>query len=502
MLRYYFLSSIVWVILLLFRYGYQIGLGDSAEFLTFALQIKNPDLYQHDLFIQSMLSMGWNERTLFGYFFSFFSNYEWVAFIFYILLAYLMALGLQLATHKYVQNFWWSQVATGLILILLLPVDLGSNYMFYENLQGATFAKTIAVWVLVTWIYNYRAVGIVLLIPATFLHPLIGFQLFLAYSTAYIVYAFSTRDKTEIKFSIGSILLYFCFAGWFVGFIFLGQRGEGASVSVERFMDLTYRFTLYCHYVPHYFSKKGFLLHLLLLGIAIPFFKSRNKPLYYFLLTLAAGYIIYLFGFYVLNNYLIISSWWFRTTVWLKLLGVIASVTLLEAWIKNNYAFLSKIIPAVLIGIILSYSILNKADLYMFPWNDNTHLNDELDMADACKKLTDQNAVFIQPYEFTALKYHGQRSSYVEPDRILRRRKDITIWYNRLGSVYGLYDTKQFARNPAFKKDMAASYKKLKEEDLIKYKSEGVNYMIIYADMNFKNAKLLYKNNTYQLLKL
>ena len=502
MIRYYCLSSVLWVVLLLFRYGYQIGLGDSAEFLTFALQIKNPDLYKHDLFMQSMLSMGWNERTLFGYFFSFFSNYEWTAFIFYVLLAYLMALGIQIATHKFVQNFWWSQVATGLVLILFLPIDLGSNYMLYENLQGATFAKTIAVWAMVAWIYNYRAVGIGLLIPATFLHPLIGFQLFLAYSTAYILYAFRLRDKREIKLAFASTFLYLCMAGWFVGFIFIGQRGEGDSVSVGKFMDLTYRFTLYCHYVPHYFSKKGFLLHILLLAIAIPFFKSKNKPLYYFLLILTTGYFIYLFGYYILDNYLIISSWWFRTTVWLKLLGVIAAVTLFEAWIRRSYPFLVNIIPAVLITIVVSYSIANKADLYMFPWNNNTHLNDELDMAYECKKLTDTNAVFIQPFEFTALKYHGQRSSYVEPDRILRRRKDVTIWYNRLGTVYGLYDTKQFARNPGFKADMAASYKKNEEKDLIKYKAEGVNYMIVYADMNYTNAKLLYKNKTYQLLKL
>ena len=502
MKRYYLLSSFFWVFLLLLRYGYQVGLGDSVEFLTFALQINNPDLYRYDLFMQSMLSMGWNERTLFGYFFSFFSDPEYAAFIIHLLLAYFLALGIQVATHKFVQNFWWSQVATGLVLILFLPIDLGGNFMYYNNLQGASFAKTMGVWVIVAWLYHCRALGIGLLIPATWWQPMVGFQLFLAYSAAYLYYTWSIHNKKEIKYALLSCLLYLCFAGWLVALIFVGHTEDSASVSVEKFMELSYRFTLYCHYTPHYFSKKGFLLHVLLLGIAVVFFKSRNKPLYYFILTLLAGYLIYLFGYYVLNNYLIISSWWFRTTMWIKLLGTIAGVALFADWTKKNYYFLYKWIPVLSIVAVLFICIKYKAENYMFPWGNYTQLNDELDIAYQCKKLTEKDAIFIQPYEFTALKYHGQRSSYVEPDRILRKRKDIVIWYNRLGSVYRLYDTKQLARNPYFNAEGTSDYKKLGAADLAKFKLEGVNYIIVYADMNYKNAVLLYKNKTYQLLKL
>jgi hypothetical protein len=188
--------------------------------------------------------------------------------------------------------------------------------------------------------------------------------------------------------------------------------------------------------------------------------------------------------------------------MWIKLLGTMAGVALLAAWTKENYHFLYKWIPVLSIVAILFVCIKYKAESYMFPWENYTQLNDELDMSYQCKKLTDKDAVFIQPYEFTALKYHGQRSSYVEPDRILRKRKDIVLWYNRLGSVYGLYNTKQLARNPYFIVERASAYKKLRAADLAKFKSEGVNYIIVYADMNYKNALLLYKNKTYQLLKL
>ncbi len=501
-MRNYFLFSFVWTLLLLLRYGYQIGLGDGAEFLPFTLYAKNPELFSADLFVQSMLSMGWNERSLFGYFFSIFSDHEWAAFVFHLVLAYFMSLGIQISANRFLENFWWSQAATGLVLIVFLSIDLGGNYMFYNNVQGASFAKTIAVWALVAWLYDRKALGTLLLIPATWFQPLVGFQLFLAYAAAYVVHLWMTRDKNELKFCIASIIVYLVLAGWFVFFIFIGHKGQGPSVDTKKFMDMSYRLILYCHYMPHYFSKKGFLLHLLLFVVAIIFFKSRNRPVFYFLLALGAGYIIYLIGYYVLDEYLIVSSWWFRTTMWVKLPGIIAVTSLAAIWLKRKSMVAFKVVPIVILLLVVMSTIIYRADFYMFPWVNYASLNDELDMAYQCKNRTDQNALFIQPYEFTALKYHGQRSSYVEADRVLRKRQDISTWYSRVGAVHGLYRVEQIARNPAVFSEMAVWYKKLKEEDLEKLKEQGVDYMITYSDVSYPNTVLLYKNKTYQLLKL
>ncbi|HTF80746.1 MAG TPA: hypothetical protein VL947_03440 [Cytophagales bacterium] len=492
-------ASIIYVVLLYLRYGYQIGIEDGPEFLTFAKIAHDPSLYKNDLFMQSMLDMGWNERTLFGKFYAIFPNLEWAGWITHALLALAMILGIQVCAYNLLQDFWWAQLAVLTQLILFNNIEIGGNMLYFNDIQGESFANTLGVWAFAAWLYKRKPLSIVLLTVATWFHPLIGFQLFLIFTGSYLLYSFYHKTFADIKNMMLAVLAYFICAGWLILFIFIGHKSGPNMVSTHEFMDLTYKFALMCHFTPHVFSRKGYILLSICVLAGLYYFSKRHKELAAILIVLLLGYAIYAIGYYS-DSYLITSSWWFRTNMWTKFLGLLALCALLQEQVKGiGY----KIIPILVLLLSFVLPILFVTDnKYLFPWKDLRKDNDEIDIAIAVKNMTHKDAVFIQPFFFSALKYFGERASYVEYHRILRSRATIKIWYDRLGEVYALDKRIDVARNPLLIETMDTNYSRLTSEDLDKLKQKGVQYMITFKSTAYPGRPVLYENNTYKLIEL
>jgi hypothetical protein len=493
---YWFLIAPIFTLAIYLIYGYQTGLDDSVEFLTFSKVINQPTLYSKDLFMQSMLGMQWNERTCFSYFFSLFPDFIWWGFIINTLLAYLLCVGVLLLSNYFLVNKFWTILSASTILFFLHNIDLGANTLYYNNIQGESFANTIIVWALLSICQRKILLTYILLVIATLFHPLIGLLLFLNTTAAFLGLIFIQKENVHLKSTIYSIFLYLIGCAWLLILIFKGHNNS-AQVSELDFFNYTYNFTLGIHFNPIYFFRKGYLLHILLAIMAIIYFKKTNRYFLFFICSLLIGYFIYTIGFYF-QNYLITSSWWFRTTMWLKLLGIISTFAILKDIVTEKWHSYLSILS--IIGLLTMIYINWDKNHRLYPWVDTEFYNDELNMAINCKKLCDKNALFVQPIEFSALKFYGERSSFVEYPRIVRAKNEIKIWYDRLNIVYNLKGI-QLHRNPVFAEQVNAIYDIQSDVNLRKYTNKGITHLILHSN-HITKLPVIYKNNKYKLVKI
>ena len=491
------LISLLLTLCIYIVYGYQLGLEDGPEFLPFAKVIQNPFLYKNDLFVKSMLAMPWNERTIFGLFFSMFESLEWAGFIVHVILTFFLVLGVFKLSEVILKDFWWSLLLTLIYFLITLQIEIGSTTLYYHNIQGETFANTFIIWALVALVYQREKLTFLLIGLATYFHALIGFQSFLFITSAYLLYMLYNKDFETLKIIIYCILVYIITCSWIIVMIFMGNQSEGIGSSKE-FMDLTYHFSLKCHFDPLAFSRKGYILFLISLIAGFNFYKKQQPLVFFTFITLSAGYVIYLIGFYV-NSYLITSSWWFRTNMWVMVLGQIAGMGLLKnISLINKFRYL--LFATVFIAI--GFKITWRTEIpKMYPWNDLALENDEVKTAFACKKYSKIDDVFIHPLTFSALKYFGERASYVEYNRYVRSKKDIKVWYNRLGEVYRLNTSIETARNPDFNNLNNENYNNLKDSQLTILADKGVKYAIFSADHSSK-FPCIYSNKSYKIIQI
>lgn len=494
--KWFFCAVTIFLSVLLYiKNGYQTGLGDGPEFLTFALKYQHPELYKNDLFMQSMLGMGWNERTFFGLFFSVFPNLEWAGFVAHVFITIGIVAGTLIVSNYILNNLLWATIATMTILLPLQNIDLGSTTLYFNNIQGESFANLFCIWAFVCWLYNKKSWSIVMIVAATFFHPLIGLQVFIMFLGAYVFTILLTKNTSDLKIVVYASVFYFVCVGWYILKILLGHQNESTNVSEAEFIDLTFHFVSSCHFEPHSFSRKGYILTIFSMVTGLFWYRKNNLFFHSILLILLLGYVIYVMGYYS-NIFFIITSQWFRTTMWAIFLGIIAFFALIK---KNGVV--SKAVLYSSFALSLLFAFLPNKSPHYYPWINVSLKDDEIEMANACKRLTDTDAVFIQPYQFSALKYHGERASYVELFRVLRARKDIKVWYGRLFQVYHLDKETKTARNENLDKILSQNYDMLSDNDLQNLNRNGVGFAI-FPVSHKSDFVTLYQNKTYKLLRI
>ena len=121
-----------------------------------------------------------------------------------------------------------------------------------------------------------------------------------------------------------------------------------------------------------------------------------------------------------------------------------------------------------------------------------------------CKKIntaTPIDAVFVQPFEMTALKFYGQRSSYVEFKAIAKSQKDLKVWYERIQEVFGLnYETDKNGFDMQWKANEHLD--NLNEDQLTALKKEGVTNIICRTTRYQQEHKLILSENGYFVYQL
>jgi hypothetical protein len=194
-----------------------------------------------------------------------------------------------------------------------------------------------------------------------------------------------------------------------------------SNLSDKEFINIAYYFCMPHHFIPSYLSKKGILLSVPLVIASIYFYSKKEKSILIFLLTILSGIAIYIFGTYIYESFLIMSSWWFRTTIWIKIIGFVAVAGMITSYYKikeyNKYKESER-----LIFLFLTIALINWVVIFpdSIPLNNRYHFlknalqDSDVKISNEIKNKIPKEAVFIQPALFSALKYYGEKSSYIE----------------------------------------------------------------------------------------
>ncbi|WMJ74789.1 DUF6798 domain-containing protein [Cytophagaceae bacterium ABcell3] len=497
----------MWAILVLFQ-GYQIGTETHSEFLSYSVHLKESTILTNDLFIQSIKAAGWNEHMVSASILSFFYPFqETIVLILHILATVGIVIGMLRLCSHFIQNTYLSYTVVLLTLLISYNANTGGDEMWRNSLQGASIAKALGIWAIVLVLSDKIVKGTALTMASTLLEPIIGLHLFLLFIPVFI-YQVYVSQRVPLFEAILSVFFYVLCAGVFIWSIRFSQGEQAlASIANTDYISLVYKFRHPEFYHPLHFSKQGILLMLFLIPIGLVYFHQKDQRVFVMLMTIVFGTFIYIGGLYQ-DSMLIISSWWFRTMIWAKLLGFIAVAGLLEKHflkrsIKENKRLEVFVIGSACLAAGMLFSIFQEALPGDKPYHfssSNLRANPETDIALQIREKTPKNAVFIQPLEFTALKYYGKRASYVDFQTLPKRRDYLPTWKQRLKEVYNIHlDLPE--KGPQLKKPAYAGLISLDEDGLMRLKAKGVTHLLTYKEHHL-HLRIVAGNDIYKVYEL
>ena len=156
-----------------------------------------------------------------------------------------------------------------------------------------------------------------------------------------------------------------------------------------------------------------------MLGTWLYYYKERLLFWYFIVHIVLLG--IYSYSTLQLRFESITTLQWFKATIWLEMLSVVAVIGWLEKWWSKlaPVAVYRAGVVALLIAVLAygwlvtqSYDYAREYQPYQLPFRDYT--DDAIVISKAAKAATPKDALFIHPCHFTELKYFGERSSFVE----------------------------------------------------------------------------------------
>jgi hypothetical protein len=497
---YKFLVFTAIYILIIGRWGYELGRDDQIQALGYAEMISDSSLFTTDYYLQNIDKVKPNERYVFSYFLSFFTGN---APFYMLLLHYATSLLLFFGIFKIASIFIKNKVLIWLsILTLFIPLYLyylGSCELYYPNFFVSIFVKTIAVWGIYLFLKKEYFYSYLVFIIATFFHQVVGLQLFIILTGVLLLGKIVYKLRID-WFKIGLfILIYIVTSG--IWMIILKQKFDsGFAGDNQQFFDIIFKFRLPHHYLPSTFLAKYWLVEGSLIIVGLIYFYKKSKAIYLFFITVILGLIIYTIGVEGFNYINITAFQWFKTTMWLEMFSVIALFGFIEKHlpILQNAKFkitfnIGLFLSAIIVIIMILFFKENIPFKVRYDFGTQYQDDANVDIAVQIRILTEKDALFVHPQNYIELRYYAKRNSFVDYKIMPLRKHEIMIWWERLSYVYG-YNYKDTKIN---KLDFANEYyKSLKEEDFEKLKKYGVQYILTFKDHNL-NFPVLCQNDEY-----
>ena len=487
-------------ILVIGRWGYELGRDDQIQAIGYAEMINDSSLFTTDFYLQNIDKVKPNERFVFSYFMSFFSgNYPIYLFLMHYITSMLLFFGIYKIAALYIKNEVLRWLTLPALFIPLYLYYLGSCEVYYPNFFVSIFVKTIGIWGVYLFLKKYYYYAILVFIVATFFHQVVGLQLFMI-TTGVLLIGKLFYDLRIDWIKIGLIILtYILTAG--IWMIVLKQKFEaGFTGNNQELFDIIFKFRLPHHYLPSTFPIKQWLVEGVLLLIGLRFFYQKSQAVFLFYLSVILGLIVYTIGVESFNYINITAFQWFKTTMWLEIFSVIAFFALLE---KHLPFLKSKIFKALsytgvfagAIIVIITVTSFKEKIPFKVKYDFGTQYTDDanVDIAIKIKAKTSKDALFVHPQNYTELRYYAERNSFVDYKIMPLRKQTIMLWWDRLSYIYG-YDYKDVGIN---KLEFANSYyKSLKENDFVKLKQYGVGYILTFKEHKL-NFPILCQNSKY-----
>jgi hypothetical protein len=484
--------------LLIARYGYTFGTNDHIELLPYVLFLKNPMLFPHDLFIQSLNASLPNERTVVAHLLLPFADHlRPSVFLLHFLNTILLLLALIKLAKRFIDNKYISWLAVFTSVLVLNDRGLGNVDLYTPAIQASDVSCMIIAWALNVFLDRKYLFATLLMSAATFIHVLEGFDV-MAILCGIMLLKYLWQKEISFSALLSFIGIYIITSGVYLFFIYRAKTSGGDVLSSHQLFEIMFAFRHPHHFIFSSFPIFNKILFVFCIAVSLLYYRGRSIDLWQFVTISALGIIVYIVCVDIFHIVFIANFQWYKVVQWTKFMGIIAALAyifnLFDAYIANenrliNYVMIGAGFIAVAI-MFYQYSC-GKFDIGYKQGNEN-----EIALCTKVKNLTPIDAVFIQPFEMTALKFYGQRSSYVEFKAIAKNQKDLKTWYERIQEVFGLnYEIDKNGFNMQWKADDHLD--NLTKGQLLKLKQEGVTNIICRTQKYQQGHKLILAENGY-----
>ena len=495
-------AILLWALLIL-KYGYTFGTNDHIELLPYVLFLKNPLLFPHDLFIQSLNASLPNERTVVAHLLLPFVNHlRGTIFLLHFFNTILLVLALIKLAGRFIDNRYVAWLAVCVSVLALNDKGLGNVDLYTPAIQASDVSCMIIAWALNVFLDRKYLLTSVLMSVATFIHVLEGFDVMAVLCGVMLIKYI--RDK-EISFRevITFIGVYVLTAGIYLFFIYRAKTGGSGALSSHELFEIMFAFRHPHHFIFSTFPVFNKVLFVLCIAAGLMYYQNRSSALFQFVAIGAFGVLVYIISVDVLHLVFIANFQWYKVVQWTKILGIIAAYAYVFNFFSAYMANKNRVLDYTMtgIGILTGCFMFYQFSNGFFDTGFKQHNENEIALCNKLKEVTPVDAVFIQPFEMTALKFYGQRSSYVEFKAIAKNQKDLKTWYERIQEVFGLnYEVDKNCFDMQWKADEHLD--NLDESQLAKLKSEGVTNVICRTAKYQQGHKLILSENGYFVYQL
>lgn len=489
--------AIIYMALIAFH-GYRFGDEDMTETLSYALYLKDSTLYPKDLYIQAVGPSFLNERYFFALLLSLFSKHlDWASYFMHLVTSLLLLSGLWELSSRFLKTHVYKLLFLLATLFVSYHLNLGGNEIWYNYFVPSHLAKSIAIWGIVFWLRDRQLQAYMIIALATFAHPVVGAQLALLFLIIDLY-----KSKSKILLTLRGPLVYALTAGIWIIAVFFGHLIGDQSISDREFYDIM-ETRLAHHFFPSYYPFWAWITLIPLFIVTSLIWKKYDQKLLHFFLWSFAGMIIYYLGIEVFEIPGLLSVQWFKITVWLKPLSVLAFLMVIETFVSNRTSrFIGHgLLLSILIASIIQISgILRLVDdrPRHFPGTD--YYTADMKLALTIRDKVASDACIIVPPDVTGIRYFSHRSLYIDYKSNIHSKSYLAEAAKRRKQLYG-QDLQQRQSGADVMLESKKYYQQLQESDFEQYKSDGVEYVITTMEQKLE-FEVIASNSLFTLYKM
>ena len=501
----FLLTTVFITIVILWWNGYQFGHNDQVETLPYILYLHDNTLFQQDVFIKSLTQAEPNERSAFVYMLLPFAQYlETAVIVFHLLFLLLLVAALQKIAQQFISN----RIIVVLVVIATLTVfyliTLGEVDLYYNTFQGGNIALAMVSWAIYFFIKKKYFQSILLLVVATPFQILVGLNTFLLLAAVLLFQWFRKKEETKTLLMFGFV--YAMTAGVYFLIVIMKKENSYCELSNKALFDLVFDFRNAHHFLIAAFPIKrsvAFLILVLMALFAAPKI-FRTLPV----LLIIAGALVGGYAIVTESTHFVPAAAFqlYILTAWMKFFALVLIAAQATKCIPTAHVTPTKTTALLLLLCMASFSLLvnYQRPTVAYEWGTAYKTqNKEIDICIKAKEHTAKSAVFIHPFEFSALKFFGQRSAYTEFKAALHQRCGIPIWYQRIQEVYGIH-TGITEKGFALKEKANQYLESYSEDKWQQLKAKGVTHAILpkSAKPSIHQVREITSNSQYVIIEL
>jgi hypothetical protein len=477
--------------------GYRFGVDDMTEGLSYAKYLGDQSLYQKDLYIQSMAENSINERIIFASLLSFGNaNLPLWCQILHAFFSIILIIGLYNLSSLFILNRFLKWVSVLVICLAAQKISLGGNEIYANYLVPSLAAKAMGVWAVFYILKNKWTSAFILMIPITFIQPIVGAQLILI---AMIGLALSLiQKKTTLKELLPTFLLLIPICSWlYYLLIYINQNINPVDHSIDFWTFIHFRMPH--HFLIEFAGLKDKILSTLLYLVGILLAFKYYRQYLWFIFSIIGIAILYVV-FVHLEFEFVLKTQWLKTSIWLEALCIL----IIFGWTNQKLSLRLPTVPVFGVLFILSviciqiglYPFSKKEYYILSQWKNHP----EIEIAESIKSLVSNDVLIAVPPDDSRFRFASEKSIYVDFKSIAHNRTYQSEWYRRIKLLYGV-NTNSASGFEIVRKGLI-HYLSLNDTQIATLcHQEGIDYWLTYESQKL-NFPIIVSNNTYILYKI